>query len=51
MSKKKKEIQVHNFIWEGMPYTMTFIPSENGWQYQLMYEQTYKIITKGEIEY
>ena len=47
--EQKREIKVHNFKWEGMPYTVTFIPSEDGWDFQLMYEQTYKIITKGKV--
>lgn len=52
MTKKKNErqIKVHNFIWEGMPYTITFIPKDDAsWDFQLMYEQTYKVITKGEV--
>jgi hypothetical protein len=50
-AKEKKEIQVHSFIWEGMPYTITFLPDDNGWDFQLMYEQSSKIITKGKVEY
>lgn len=53
MTKKKnedkREIKVHNFRWEGMPYAITFLPTEDGWDFQLMFEQTYKIITKGKV--
>jgi len=53
MTKKKnedkREIQVHSFRWEGMPYTITFLPTEDGWDFQLMFEQTYKVITKGHV--
>ena len=52
MTKKKNERQIkeHRFRYEGMPYILTFIPKDDtGWDFQLMYEQTYKVITKGEV--
>lgn len=47
--EKTREIKVDYFRVEGYPYSITFTPDGNDTHYQILNEQTTKIITKGKI--
>jgi hypothetical protein len=47
--KEKREIRVEYFKIEGFPYSITFTPQEDKIHYQILNEQTTRIITKGEV--
>ena len=47
--EKKKEIKVDYFRVEGYPYSITFTPQEDRIHYQILNEQTTRIIAKGEV--
>jgi hypothetical protein len=48
--EKKKEIKVDYFRVEGYPYSITFTPNGNSTHYQILNEQTTRVIAKGEIK-
>lgn len=47
--EKIREIKVEYFRIEGFPYSITFTPQEDRIHYQILNEQTTKIIKKGEV--
>ena len=48
--KKKMEIKTYEKVWQGLPFTVTIAPNEEGFYWEIRDSLTMKVIAKDSYE-